>query len=274
VIENADMRRGFGLAPLFALRDGAYLYVRAPRPELYDDTKDPGEKEDILSREPKVARRMEEALGDVATSEKAAAADPKDFLDLLRRYRAAQAIEASGDPVQAALVYRSILSEAPDFALARVSESEALTRAERWDEAAIALEEVIKRGEASDSTYLNLALTRHRSRRSEEALEWLRKGLVAFPGSAPLHHRAGRVLLQLERPEEAAKELAEALALEPRFLDARLALGLAEQARGRSAEARAAFTEVQKLAPSSPDAKEAAEALGRLDASPAPTPGS
>ena len=74
------------------------------------------------------------------------------------------------------------------------------------------------------------------------------------------------MLLSLKRPEEAAKELEEALALDPRFLDARLALGLAEEARGRREPARAALQEAQKLAPSSPEAKEAAEALGRLDA--------
>jgi arylsulfatase A-like enzyme/Flp pilus assembly protein TadD len=267
VIENLEMRRGFGLAPLFALRDGAHLYVRAPRPELYDVAKDTAEQEDIAAREPQVTRRLEDDLPPPESAlDKGAAADPKDFLDLLRRYRAGQAMEAGGNCAQAALVYRSILSEAPDFALARVSESEALTRCERWDEAALALEELIKRREATDGTYLNLALVYHRSRRPEQALEWLRKGVTAFPRSAALRHRTGRVLLQLKRPEEAVKELEEALALEPRFLDARLALGLAEEARGRRDPARAALQEAQQLSPSSSEAKEAAEALGRLAA--------
>lgn len=266
LLENLEMRRGFGLAPLLAIRDGAHLYVRAPRPELYDVSGDAGEKQDIISREPQVARRLEDALGEPDPApDKGAATDPKDFLDLLRRYRAAQALEAAGNCAQAAPVYRSILSEAPDFTLARVSESEALTRCERWEEASLALEDLIKRGQATDSAYINLALTQHRSGRTEQALEWLRKGLAVHPGSAPLHHRAGRVLLQLKRPEEAAKELEEALALDPRFLDARLALGLAEEARGRRNEARAALQEAQKLSPASPEAKEAAEALGRLD---------
>jgi arylsulfatase A-like enzyme len=271
LLENHEMRRGYGLAPLFAVRDGAHLYVRAPRPELYDVSQDAEEKEDLAAREPQVARRLDEALGEPATpADKAAAADPKDFLDLLRRYRAAQAIEAAGNSQQAAPIYRSILSESPEFTLARISESEALTKSERWDEAALVLEDVIKRGEASDGTYLNLALTHHRSKRPEEALDWLRKGIAVYPRSAALRHRTGRVLLQLKRNDEAAKELEEALVLEPRFLDARLALGLAEEARGRREPARAALLEAQRLAPSSPEAKEAAEALGRLGAAPAP----
>ena len=203
--------------------------------------------------------------GALTALDRAAAADPKDFLDLLRRYRAAQAMDDSGNCAQAALVYRSIVSEAPDFTLARVAESEALTRCERLPEAALALEELIKRGEARDSTYMNVALTHHRRKATEAALEWLRKGVQAFPRSAALRHRTGRVLLLLKRPEEAVKELDEALALEPRFLDARLALGLAEEARGRREQARAALQEAQKLAPSSPEAKEAADALRRLE---------
>ena len=75
------------------------------------------------------------------------------------------------------------------------------------------------------------------------------EGRRGLPRSAALRHRTGRVLLSLKRPDEAAKELEEALALEPRFLDARLALGLAEEARGRREPARAALQEAQKLAP-------------------------
>ncbi len=267
VIENLELRRSFGLAPLFALRDGAHLYVRAPRPELYDVTSDPAEKEDLSVQQPRVARALEEALAErVPSGEKSAAADPKDFLDLLRRYRAAQAIEEGGGCAQAALVYRSILSEDPEFTQARISESEALVRCDRLDEAALVLEDLIKRGEARDGTYLNLALTHHRQKRTEQALEWLRKGIAAWPRSAALRHRTGRVLLLLKRPDEAAKELEEALALEPRFLDARLALGLAERERGRTEQARAAFEETRKLSPGSSEAKEAGEALKGLGA--------
>jgi arylsulfatase A-like enzyme/Flp pilus assembly protein TadD len=267
VLENVDLRRSFGLAPLFALRDGAHLYVRAPRPELYEVSKDAAEKEDLSTQQPHVARRLEEALAArVPPGERSAAADPKDFLDLLRRYRAAQAIEERGGCAQAALVFRSILSEDPGFTLARVSESEALVRCDRLDEAALVLEDLVERGEARDATYLNLALTHHRRQRTDQALEWLRKGIEAFPRSAALRHRTGRVLLVLKRPEEAAKELEEALALEPRFLDARLALGLAEQQRGRPEQARAAFEETRKLSPGSSEAKEAGEALEQMGA--------
>ena len=35
-------QRGFGWSPLESWRAGKYLYIRAPKPELYDLTADPG----------------------------------------------------------------------------------------------------------------------------------------------------------------------------------------------------------------------------------------
>jgi Flp pilus assembly protein TadD len=145
-------------------------------------------------------------------------------------------------------------------------------RDEQFQDGAQALQEVVTRGEATPSTYLNLALAMHRTRRTEEALVWLRKGVDAFPGSAALRHRTGRVLLLLKRGDEAAGELAEAVRLEPRFLDARLAQGLAEEMRGKPEAARAAFEEVRQLAPESPEAREATASLGRLEAGPRTSP--
>jgi arylsulfatase A-like enzyme len=63
VIENMDLRRGYGLAPLFALRDGDRLYVRAPRPELYDVAHDPGRRRDLATRAAGRARDGRAAAG-------------------------------------------------------------------------------------------------------------------------------------------------------------------------------------------------------------------
>jgi arylsulfatase A-like enzyme/Flp pilus assembly protein TadD len=275
IVENGDLRRRYGLAPLFAVREGEHLYVRAPRPELYVVSQDAAEKDDAVTRLPQVARALDQRIGPqdpgTAAGATGAAPDPKDFLDLYRRYRAAEVLDDAGSRAQAVMVYRSILSESPAFAAARQNAADALMRDEQFEDGAHSLQEIVTRGEASPSTYMNLALAMHRTHRTEDALAWLRKGIDAFPASAALHHRAGRVLLLLKRGDEAKKELEEALRLEPRFLDARLALGLAEEMGGRADAARAAFEEVRQLAPDSAEAKEAAESLGRLAAGPKTT---
>jgi tetratricopeptide (TPR) repeat protein len=275
LVENVDVRRSYGLAPLFAVREGEHFYVRAPRPELYVVSQDPQEKDDASARMPQAARALDQRIGPTDTGApgaSGAAPDPKDFLDLYRRYRAAEALDEGGDRAQAVMVYRSILSEAPAFVAARTSAADALMRDEQFQDGAQALQEVVTRGEATPSTYLNLALAMHRTRRTDEALVWLRKGIEAFPSSAALRHRTGRVLLLLKRADEAEKELAEAVRLEPRFLDARLAQGLADEMRGKKEAARAAFEEVRRLAPETAEGREATESLGRLGAGPGNPP--
>jgi hypothetical protein len=48
----------WGWAPLAALRTDAFLYVRAPKPELYDLKSDPGEAKNIAAERPDVLRWM------------------------------------------------------------------------------------------------------------------------------------------------------------------------------------------------------------------------
>lgn len=49
---------GFGMAPLFAIRDGGYKFIRAPRPELYDLRNDPHELHNLVAQQPRVAARL------------------------------------------------------------------------------------------------------------------------------------------------------------------------------------------------------------------------
>jgi choline-sulfatase len=272
-IENVSLRSKYGLAPLFALRSGPHLYVKAPRPELYDSLQDPQEKDDASTRLTRIAASLAadlaERIPDSVTAYGGGLRDPKDTLDLYNRYQLALEMEGRRDFEQAVAAHRSILSEAPGFANARRKLSEVLIRAGRLAESELEMKALIEEKLAVDSTYLNLALLRHRAKKTDEALEWLAKGVAAFPASAALRHRRGRLLLQVKRYEEAERELREAQALEPRFLDVYVALGDALKGLGRQDEARTMWERVRQIAPESPEAGEAAVALGLAPASPA-----
>jgi hypothetical protein len=56
--ETMHTHDSFGWAPLRAIRLGAYKYIDAPRPELYNLEKDPDEKNDILRANPVQARAL------------------------------------------------------------------------------------------------------------------------------------------------------------------------------------------------------------------------
>ena len=93
--------------------------------------------------------------------------------------------------------------------------------------------------------------------------------MAAFPSSAGLRHRHGRLLLEAKRYAEAEEQLRRAQALEPRFLDVYVALGAALTGLGRKDEARTVYEKVREIAPDSPEAGEAAVALGLASPPPA-----
>jgi tetratricopeptide (TPR) repeat protein len=265
LLENIGIRSKYGMAPLFGVRAGPHLYVAAAHSELYDSEQDRGEVDELSGRLPRVAERLRADLarsnpGAVAPSE---LPDPRDRLDLYNRYRAAESMESRGERARAIDVYRSILSEQESFVFARRHLSEALLRENRMAEAEVELRYLVERRRATDTTFLNLALTRFRAKRPDEALAVIRAGLEPFPGSAALHHRAGRLLLQLQRPAEALTELDEADRLEPRFLDAQLGRAEALEALGRATEAKEAYQGVLRLGPESEEATAAHRGLER-----------
>ncbi len=58
----------FGWATLRALRSGQFKYIQAPKPELYDIAKDPGERTNLLHVHPQEAHSMNAQIGDLLAS--------------------------------------------------------------------------------------------------------------------------------------------------------------------------------------------------------------
>ncbi len=60
--ESLHSELEFGMAPLYAIRSNEWTYIRAPRPELYDRAKDPGETRNLLEDGSAPLSQTEEAL--------------------------------------------------------------------------------------------------------------------------------------------------------------------------------------------------------------------
>ena len=60
--ESVYAHDGFGWAPLRGLRDGAYKYIEAPQPELYNLAADPHEQINLIAKEPDRARALRSEL--------------------------------------------------------------------------------------------------------------------------------------------------------------------------------------------------------------------
>jgi arylsulfatase A-like enzyme len=61
--ESLHAHDSFGWAPLRSVREGNYKYIQAPKPELYNLRDDPGEKFNIVDKDPAEARKLQAELG-------------------------------------------------------------------------------------------------------------------------------------------------------------------------------------------------------------------
>ncbi len=75
----------YGWSPLRALRQGGVKWIEAPRAELYDLRRDPGETEDLSVREPQHGRSLSARLRQIAGE--TAAPPPPDSVDAETRAR-------------------------------------------------------------------------------------------------------------------------------------------------------------------------------------------
>ncbi len=169
-------RYHFGWSELLSLTDERFRYIKAPREELYDLERDPGERANIVASRTQAAtalrsaldslvagrdidtpsavsdddRQRLAALGYVGTQSSSSdravgiATDPKDKAPLLRTYR--QAVEMLGRRTHGrrARLLEQILNDDPDMTDVWSQYAAALGRLGRWQDAFEAYGRVIR----------------------------------------------------------------------------------------------------------------------------------
>jgi len=218
-------------APLRMLRDGGWKYVDAPRPELYDLTRDPGETQSLVASEgrrlasmraaltaltagspgamrsgrldPK-AREKLEALGYIGGGAAPAPgpdshADPKDMIGVFNRLRRANHAVRERQFREALPILQDVLRDSPRNAFAHL---------------------------VLGSAYMGMAQYR-------TAIEQYRVYLELVPTSAYAHQWIAICLVRLNDQDEALREAAAALAIDPRFTDSRVLRGGILAGRGQ-----------------------------------------
>ena len=212
-------------SPLRAIRDGRFKLIDAPHPELYDLRDDPGEARNIYADQPQTAQALRRGLqaitgsGEGAMSvggldreamEKLAAlgyvgagaesapvapgqarADPKDVIAVFNRLRRANTAVRDRRFAEALPVVRQVLADDPRNAFARVVMGSAHMGMEQYP----------------------------------EAITWFKRYLELVPTSAYAHHWLAVCYLKMGNRDEAMREAAAALAIDPRFTDARIIRG-------------------------------------------------
>ncbi len=216
----------YGWSELRSLVRGRHHFIEAPRPELYDLEADPGERRNLVQREPAVAAELRRDLAALDEAfEPAAASD-----DETRRRLAALGYLGGGA--------RDGGTRRPDpkdriASLAELRRGFDHYRRGEWGLAVPAFEAVLADNPGIVDGWEYLALALRRLDRLDEAAAAYRGALAASVDAPHLLHGLAAVELDRRRPDAAREALARADELgapEPR-LARRLGLALARAGR-------------------------------------------
>jgi len=242
---------GFGMAPLYAVRDSGFKWIRAPRPELYDLTKDPHELTNLYGSDRRNAARLDAELTKILAESSsraiASTANPLDketaetlmALGYLSRKSDRDAM-AGMDPKDGLPIYTMF------------EDARHLTQEGKLDEAKAKLAAVIDKLPANVSAINVMALVALKQQRLGEARDWYLRSLSIDPGQARVYAALGALELAAENVDTAERHFRKALELSPVFVEAEMNLGFIESLRGNDAGAEALYNKARALDPGMP----------------------
>ena len=270
-------RYHYGWSELVTLQDGRLKYIRAPRPELYDLTVDPGERDNLAERQPQRAASLAAALErllaetstdrvveprpiDAETASRLEAlgylgggssrhledrpgelrGDPKDKIGLYNRLKEATAAAVRDDLETAIAHVRQALAEDPEIVEAFVLLGNFERDAERPEAAVAAYRQALALDPEHREALYSLAVSYKESGRLEEAATGLERAADLDPRNGKVIWELADLRMRQGRLEEAESRLRSALEMDldrPRFL-LKLAECHLEQGRAGEAEDR------------------------------------
>lgn len=248
-IETFYPRETFGWSALIGLIDGAWKYIRAPTPELYDLPLDPHEEKNLASAEPAVlreeARKLDEFLarsgarkGPAGRAVSAAEAERLRSLGYLGA--AAADSEAKGelpDPKD----------KIGDYLL--VFRGNLLENEGRLVEAAACYRQVLDANPGVPSNYVNLAVLEMKRNRADEAVRLLEQARSKFPDSEVVLSRLMGIYLNAGRWQDALSTGRALLEKDPAHFDALFLSGSAYARLGKWEDALACYRKALAIEP-------------------------
>jgi tetratricopeptide (TPR) repeat protein len=244
--EAMSPRYHFGWSELYALTDDRYRLIRAPRDELYDLAVDPRETRSIVDERAQVHAAMRGALdgliagttvsapsavsaadrqrlaalgyvGSQSTSRpddpSAQRADPKDKIEVLRRYQRASSLASEGKWLEASAAYTMLLQSEPDMVDGWLQLANARERAGQRTEALEAYRQVINRDGKNAAALIGAAALYVQAGQFDEARAHAELAVDVAPASA--HELLARLALQRGDAAAARTHAAAAKAADP-----------------------------------------------------------
>jgi choline-sulfatase len=262
----------FGWSPLRALRSQGFKFIEAPRAELYDTTRDPGEIQDLSGANVSRAAELRDRVARYATSTldtkrsqpvdretlgrlqslgyasgsgaavTGARPDPKDRRAIAARLSEVISGELQGQALEAAL--RKILADDPKNPQANLRLGFVLLEANRCADAGPFLDAAIAANVPTADAHLGLGRCHVAARRLDDAERTLRDADRVEPDNPVVLANLGIVLSDAGRHRDAIAALQRALTLDPGFHEARFNLA---RTYARAGQRQDAAREAQEL---------------------------
>jgi len=261
--ETEYPHRAFGWAGIRAMRTGKYLYIRAPKRELYDQTVDKKTEKNLAASSPAVTDTLGAQLDkfyDQTTSyhgkpqQAATSAEQSENLAALG-YVSSSAAGQSQDPLQGAdpkdkIEISNILHEG----MIAVEDG-------RYNEAIPMLQHVLADSPAITAAQLQLGIALARTKRYSDAIPALKKAVEQVPDAVQAKYELGLALYETGAWDESVPYFEAVAKKRPKWVDAQYSLASVYARTKRVPEAVELLNKVLEI---SPDHFRANLLLGRI----------
>lgn len=241
----------YGWAVLRSWRSGKYLYVQAPKRELYDQASDPGALKNLAPEAAAVADTLSSQLDDFHRKTSAAATakagvDPQAAENL----RALGYVSSQGGSTEDKS--KPLVDPKDHIEVANLMHEGLIDIEERRFPDAIAkLRKAVDQDPNVGMVYLELGKALLQGRQTADAIPVLRKATELMPDAGPAHARLGLALMETRDWSGAIKEFQAALAHKEDTADLHLNLGVALARNSRILDAESELETAVKMDPAS-----------------------
>jgi choline-sulfatase len=212
----------FGWSAVVAVTDGHYQYIRAPREELYDLTRDRHERENLAGQNAET-KQAAKVLGTFVSTPREAGpslADPKDKWEVLERYRTATALVADRRWPEAITLLQRVLRDEPELVKVWNELADVSLLANRYDVALDAYRHVVELDPSAPAGYLGAADVLLKERRLDDAHTRASEGADVASDKdaksrAAAHALLARIALAQRDPDAAREEATLAFEADP-----------------------------------------------------------
>jgi arylsulfatase A-like enzyme/Flp pilus assembly protein TadD len=261
--ESDYPRRAFGWSSVRALRTGKYLFIDAPRKELYDQSADPHAKRNLVSSSAAVTGTLADQLEAFRKKTGSSREAPKTSMDpeIQEKLSALGYVASAGNAATLPGVKETGADPKDGIDVVNLlHRAEMLEEDSRFAEAVPLLEQAIAKEGDIPIAYLKLGTALSILRNYEKAVPVLRKAVELRPDLTVPHFQLGSALFETGDFRGAADEYESALTRFPEWAEARFSLATTYARMGRMADA---IPEYQKVIEARPNHYGAHLLLGR-----------